>query len=227
MGLHLIVFGGPGAGKGTQAIRLARARKIPHISTGDIFRQHIEQGTALGRQIQADITAGHLAQDEVACAIVAQRLTEGDCRAGYILDGFPRSVAQAQGFDEILKHRGEELDLVINLQVDDEEIVARLSSRRVCHSCGAIFNLRFNPVLDDDHCEAAENGAHDLMHRPDDEEETIRERLRIYYKTSEPVLAYYAQSGKLRHVAGMGSTPDDVFHKIESVIDAFEAACLS
>lgn len=227
MGLHLILFGGPGAGKGTQASRLARARGIPHISTGQIFRHHIEQGTPLGKQIQDQIESGHLAQDELACAIVAQRLGEDDCRDGYILDGFPRSVEQAAGFDEILKQRGEELDLVINLPVSDEDVVSRLSSRRCCKRCGEIYNLRYSPPNEGSPCEAAPDGQHDLYVRPDDEEHTVRERLRIYHKTSEPVLEYYAQSGKLRHIECNGDGPDDVFKKIESLLDAMDTACPS
>lgn len=211
-------MGAPGAGKGTQAVRLAESLAIPHISTGDIFRTHMEHGTDLGVEVTKYIEDGHLAPDEVACEIVAKRLHEEDCLKGYILDGFPRSLAQADCLSRIMGERNETLDHVFNIEVDDNEIVQRLSARRVCPHCGAIYNELFSPAKTAGLCDHPECEQARLVQRPDDEEDTVRERLRVYHSVSEPILSFYQQLGVLRTVPGAGMTPDEVFAIIEEVI---------
>jgi len=216
-------MGAPGAGKGTQAVRLADSHRIPHISTGDIFRTHMDHGTSLGEEVRKYIDEGQLAPDELACKIVAHRLEKGDCTRGYILDGFPRSLGQADCLARMMTQRGEELDYVFNITVDDNEIVQRLTARRMCPNCGAIYNLIFEPPKGADRCDNPACAGFSLVQRPDDEEETVRERLRIYHAVSEPILGFYADSKVLFDVPGMDVTPDQVFATIEEVIRSREA----
>ena len=215
MGLRIVMLGGPGAGKGTQAKRMAAAYKLPHISTGDIFRAHLREGTPVGRQVKQYLDAGGLVPDALTCEIVADRICENDCAQGYILDGFPRSLPQAEEFQRLLESRGEGVDLAINVDVTDEEIINRLSSRRSCPKCGAIYNLKFSPPKKEGVCDA---DGETLVQRQDDREEVIRERLRVYHETTEPIIAYYEKQGILETVNGIGSTPDAVFAKIEEII---------
>lgn len=219
----MVLMGAPGAGKGTQAMRISQSRGVPHVSTGDIFRKHIESRTELGRKVEPLLQEGHLAPDELAVQVVAERLAEGDCKRGYILDGFPRSRVQAAQLDELLRARGDALTCVINIVADDDEIVDRLSARRLCPSCGAIYNLKFNPPAVPGICNNAFCGGTELIHREDDHPETIRERLRVYHGTTEPILDFYRKSGLLRDVKGSGSTPDQIFDKIDSLITETEA----
>lgn len=217
-------MGCPGAGKGTQAVRIAESQNVAHISTGDIFRQHIEQGTELGLKVKACIDEGHLAPDELACAIVDSRLAEDDCRNGYILDGFPRSGGQAECLEELLKQRGEHLDLVINLNVPDDEIVERLTARRMCPKCGKIYNVLFNPPQNGTGCDDPDCDNAELMQRHDDQEDTIRERLKVYHFVSEPIRSFYEDRGQLVDVCGSGVTPDTLFATIEGLIDNLGAS---
>ncbi|MCC6142806.1 MAG: adenylate kinase [Candidatus Hydrogenedentes bacterium] len=219
-------MGAPGAGKGTQAKRIADAHGVPHISTGDIFRRHIEEDTELGRQVKQYMDCGHLVPDELACAIVERRIARQDCADGYVLDGFPRSVNQAQQLERVLELREEPLTMVINLLVQDEEIVERLSARRTCPKCGAIFNLKFNPPRNGGACDIAGCSQVPLVQREDDKEETVRERLRVYHETTEPLLGYYSSRGVLVNVNGEGSTPGEVFEKVEEVIANRDEACM-
>jgi adenylate kinase len=206
-------------------MRLAEARNVPHISTGDIFREHINAGTPLGRKVKEHIDQGHLAPDDLACAIVADRLDKPDCEHGYILDGFPRSLGQAEQLEALLQQRGERLDAVISLEVEDNEIVSRLSARRTCPVCKAIYNLRFNPPRMDERCDNPACGGAALVQRDDDTEATVRERLRVYHAESEPILQFYERNGQLRRVSGMGSHPDAIFATIECLVDSAAAAC--
>jgi len=224
MGLRIVMLGAPGAGKGTQAKRIAKARALPHISTGDIFRAHLRDGTDLGRQVQEYLDTGQLVPDELTCAIVAERLGEADCREGYILDGFPRSVPQADTIGAVLTARGETLDVAVNITVDDDDIVERLTARRCCAKCGAIYNLKFDPPQRDGVCDEAACAEAELVHRKDDQEGTIRERLRVYHETTEPIIAYYAERGILKTVSGAGATPADVFAAVEEMLAAIEAS---
>lgn len=223
MGLHMVLMGAPGAGKGTQAMLISQRRNVPHISTGDIFRRHIESKTELGLLVEPFLQDGQLAPDELAVKVVAMRLLEKDCAEGYILDGFPRSTNQAKILDKMLKERGDALTLVLNIEVDDDEIIARLSARRMCPNCGAIYNLKFNPPSEEGVCNNAFCERTALIHREDDYADTIRERLRVYHEITEPILGFYRGTGLLRDVQGAGSTPDQIFAKIDSLIQDTEA----
>ncbi|HOZ47687.1 MAG TPA: adenylate kinase [Candidatus Hydrogenedentes bacterium] len=223
MGLRIVMLGAPGAGKGTQAKRIAQVYGLPHISTGDIFRENLRNGTDLGRQVQQYMDAGRLVPDDLTCAIVADRLAKDDCRAGYILDGFPRSLPQAEALEKVLADHGTKLDVAVNIDVQDAEIVDRLTARRSCSKCGRIYNLKFDApkeagVCDEPACEKAP-----LIHRRDDQEETIRERLRVYHETTEPIIAFYERAGILETVSGTGRTPDTVFATIEETLAALVA----
>lgn len=218
MGLHMVLMGAPGAGKGTQATRITQRWNVPHISTGEIFRHHIENGTALGAMVHPFLNEGHLAPDDLAVKVVAQRLTEPDCAQGYVLDGFPRSVGQALQFEEMVKQRAEAIDCVINIIVDGDEIVERLSARRSCPKCGAIYNQKFNPPVVAGVCDNPVCAGAALIHREDDYAETIRERLHVYHTVTEPILEHYRAAGVLHDVEGQSSTPDQIFVKIESLI---------
>lgn len=221
MGLRIVILGAPGAGKGTQARRLASRRRLPHISTGDIFRRHLTEDTAFSRKIRPYMESGALVPDELTCAIVEERLAGLDCDSGYVLDGFPRSLAQAETLDLLLEKRGERLDAAICLVVPDDEIVARLSARRTCPVCGTIYNLKFDPPKGDP-ARCARNGcAGVLVQRPDDNEETIRQRLVVYHQMTEPIEAFYQERGLLKPVPG-DIAPDDVSAKIEEILCALE-----
>lgn len=219
MVLRIVLLGGPGAGKGTQAKRLCESHRLVHVASGDIFRDHVTNGTALGRQISAAMDNGQLVSDDLACAVVFGRLSQPDCAEGYVLDGFPRSMPQASSLDEWLAKRGEQLDTAIVLDVPDEEVVQRILARRQCPVCGAIYNLRFDKVTDGTRCERPGcDGV--LVQRADDNEETVRERLRVYHGTTQPLLEYYEKKGMLRRIPGAGLGPDAVYRKIEDVLAA-------
>ena len=218
MGLRIVLMGAPGAGKGTQAKLISEAHYVPHISTGDIFRFHIEHKTELGLLVEPYLRDGHLAPDELAVKVVAHRLGEPDCQQGYILDGFPRSKEQARQLEDLLATRGERIDVMLDIAVDDNEIIERLSARRMCPQCGAIYNLKFNPPAVEGQCNNAFCHGAALIHRKDDYADTVRERLRVYHETTEPILDYYQDSGRLISVKGTGSTPEQIFAMIESLI---------
>lgn len=220
MGLRIVMLGAPGAGKGTQAKRIAAAFSLPHISTGDIFREHLRTGTALGKQVQQYLDAGTLVPDGLTCQIVADRLAQADCAAGCILDGFPRSVPQAENLDAVLRARGVRLDVCVNIDVNDGEILDRLTARRSCSRCGRIYNLKFDPPKRADVCD--DDGA-SLVHRKDDQPETISERLRVYHETTEPIAAYYEKQGILKTVEGTNASPDSVYKTVEQVLTAVKA----
>ena len=217
--LRIVMLGGPGAGKGTQAKRIAQEYGAPHISTGDIFRAHLKEGTAVGLEVKQYLDAGKLVPDKLTCQIVADRLAQGDCANGYILDGFPRSLPQARELQRLLEARNEHLQIAINIDVPDDEIVARLTARRSCPKCGAIYNLKFSPPTREGLCDTDGCGA-ELIQRVDDREDTIRERLNVYHQTTEPIIAYYEKQGILKTIAGTGSSPDKVFEKIEQLLSA-------
>lgn len=223
MALRIVLLGGPGAGKGTQAKLLADAHRLPHISTGDIFRAHLSEGTSLGGKVRQYLDAGQLVPDDLTCEIVADRLAQDDCRDGFILDGFPRTLAQAEQLEKTLAERNEALSAAINIEVSDDEIVERLAARRSCPKCGKIFNRKFSPSTRGEFCDNEECDGVKLIQRSDDKEETIRERLRIYHENTEPIIEYYRQQGLLYSVSGTGSTPEDVFQQIESVLDRLDA----
>ncbi len=210
MAQRIVMLGAPGAGKGTQAIRLAESMSVPHISTGDIFRKHLREGTDLGKQVQSYLDSGGLVPDELTCGIVASRLAEPDCEKGYILDGFPRSLPQAEALKKMLGERGDQIDLAIDIDVPDEEIVERLSARRSDPETGAVYNLKFSPPPP----ELADK----LIQREDDKPETITQRLRVYHETTEPIIGYYRNEGILKSVPGSNATPDQVYEAIEALL---------
>lgn len=214
---RVVILGAPGAGKGTQARRMAKKHGWPHISTGDIFRSHVEHKTAIGQKIESFMRSGQLVPDTLACQIVVERLAEPDCAGGYILDGFPRSVPQAVALDSMLADRHEALDLVILLAIEDEELVGRLAARRTCPHCGKIYNDRFNPPKIDGQCDKPECDGALLVHRDDDQEDTVRRRLRVYHETTEPLIQHYTRRGMLRRVDG-GASPDVIAVQIEDLL---------
>ena len=217
---RVVILGAPGAGKGTQARRIAKKHGWPHISTGDIFRSHLEERTAIGQKIESYMSKGELAPDELALQIVVERLAQSDCADGYILDGFPRTLPQAQALDRFLAGRQEELDVVILLEVNDDEIVARLSGRRTCPNCGKIYNLKFNPPRNDLQCDKPACGGVELVHRKDDQEQTVRQRLGVYHKKTEPLIEYYKAAGLLRPVDSAAHDLDVIEDKIQAVLKA-------
>lgn len=220
--LHLVILGAPGVGKGTQAKRIARLLQVAHVSTGDILRQQVRDGTALGIEVQRRIDSGHLVSDELAFQIVVSRLEENDCQAGYILDGFPRTLEQAQLLDDWYAARNTELDLAIDLEIGDDEVVERLTARRVCPTCNAIYSLHFSPPEKPGVCDTPKCNGEKLVQRPDDEESTIRERLRIYHEAIGPLKSYYQEINKLGVVTVAGLSAEHVFNKIEALIDGLK-----
>jgi len=220
MGLEIVLLGPPGSGKGTQAKRVARMHKLAHISTVDILRKNMDQGTDLGDLARPYMERGVLVPDELVCAIVRRRTVEPDCVNGYVLDGFPRSLAQAKVLLEMMTENGSKLDAAINLDVPSEEIVERLTARRSCPKCGAIYNLKFNPPSRSPYCDVEGDENVVLIQRWDDEAQTILRRLRVYHETAAPILEFYDSLGLLRAVRGERLSPDDVYAKVEEIIAA-------
>ena len=195
----LIFLGAPGAGKGTQAREVSKYFSIPQISTGDMLREAVRKGTPLGLRAKVKMELGELVPDEVVCGIVEERIGEPDCRNGFILDGFPRTLAQAEFVDAMLLARGRGNPLVIDIQVDTELLFKRLTGRRTCASCGEIYNIYFNPPRVEGVCD--DDGGK-LIQRADDNEETIRQRLVAYEKQTSPLIEYYRAKGFLHEVDG-------------------------
>jgi adenylate kinase len=192
--VRVVLVGPPGAGKGTQAQFLASHLSIPKISTGDIFRDNVSHGTALGRQAQAYMERGDLVPDEVTIAMVTDRLADEDAQAGFLLDGFPRNVPQAETLKKMLLSLDTRLDVVLELVVDDDEVVRRLSGRRTCRRCGRIWHESFDPPLVAGICDDCGG---ELFQRDDDREETIRHRLEVYQEQTAPLVSFYADEGTL------------------------------
>ena len=198
--MKLILLGPPGAGKGTQAKMLTEKFQIPQISTGDILRAAVKTGTPMGLKAKGFMDAGALVPDEVVVGIVRERLQQADCAKGFILDGFPRTVPQANALKETLADLNKNLDAVISLEVDLEALVERLTGRRTCRECGRGFHLKFDPPSSDGICDACHG---ELVQREDDREETIRKRLEVYQAQTEPLVAYYGDAGLLYAIDGM------------------------
>ncbi len=217
MSMNIVMLGPPGAGKGTQAERISATFGWKQISTGDIFRAALADGTPLGLEAKKYMEAGELVPDEIVEGIVAERLKEPDLEDGFVLDGFPRNLHQAKALDRMLEENGSKIDLVINIAVDTETLVRRLSGRRVCKKCGANFHVLFNPPSKAGICD---NCGGDLYQREDDNEETVRRRLKVYEEQTEPVVSYYKPSGRLVSIDGTGA-PDEVFMEIQSAINKF------
>ncbi|HZT70260.1 MAG TPA: adenylate kinase [Terriglobia bacterium] len=210
----LIFLGPPGAGKGTQARVVARKLGIPHISTGDILREAAAKRTGLGLAAKAKMDKGELVPDDVISPIVEERLSRPDCRNGAILDGFPRTIAQAEFLDRILKRTGLGEPLVLNLQVETDSIIRRLTGRRTCSTCGEIYNIHVNPPRQDEVCD--KDGGK-LIQRADDNEDAIRIRLKAYEQDTLPLIDYYEKKHLLRHVDGSGS-PEEITERLLSLL---------
>ncbi|MCK9899389.1 adenylate kinase [Parafrankia colletiae] len=199
--MRLVLVGPPGAGKGTQAAFIAQARSIPKISTGDIFRANVREGTELGVKAKTYMDAGDLVPDEITIGMVRNRLAEDDAVKGFLLDGFPRNVPQAEVLGGMLDALSTRLDVVLELVVDDDEVVRRLSGRRTCRSCGHIWHLDFDPPRVEDVCDRCTG---ELFQRDDDRSETVRHRLEVYAEQTSPLVAYYAAKGILIGIDATG-----------------------
>lgn len=199
--MGIILLGPPGAGKGTQAKKLTQAFAIPQISTGDMLRAAVKNGTALGKQAKAYMDSGGLVPDEVVIGIVKDRLAEPDCGKGFILDGFPRTIPQAEALDRVTKELGKEIRFVLSLEVDQNDLMERLCGRRTCTGCGAMYHVKFNPSKAEGKCDKCGTA---LIQRDDDKEETIKNRLANYNKATAPLLDYYRNTGKIRSVMASG-----------------------
>ena len=191
--MNLILMGLPGAGKGTQAEKIIDQYHIPHISTGDMFRAAISKGTELGLKAKAFMDQGELVPDEITNGIVKERLAQGDTQDGFLLDGFPRTLEQAQALDEILGQLNKKLDAVIDIKVEPDVLIDRLSGRFICKKCGATYHKTFNPPKVEGTCDRC--GGHEFYQREDDKPETVKNRLTVNIKNSEPILAYYKEQG--------------------------------
>ncbi len=213
--MNLILLGPPGAGKGTQAKRIVEKYGIPQISTGDMFREAVAKGTELGKKAKEYMDRGELVPDEIVIGIVRERLSQPDCERGFILDGFPRTLNQAEALDEMLDDMGRRIDAVINIVVPDEEILKRIVYRRICKECGAVYNLIYNPPERDGICDKCGG---ELYQRDDDKEETVRERLRVYREQTEPLIEYYGRKNLIRDIDGTKDI-DDVWKQIEGVLE--------
>jgi adenylate kinase len=214
--MRLILLGPPGAGKGTQAKLLMERLKIPQVSTGDMLRAAVKAGTPLGRQAQQYMDRGTLVPDEVIIGLVRERLQEPDCAGGYILDGFPRTVAQAEALGKTLSALHAALDHVVSLEVPTEVLVLRIAGRRTCKNCGAMYHVRFSPSRLEGRCDACGGETHQ---RGDDREETVRRRLAVYADQTAPLISFYEGRGLLRRVAGTGEIPG-IFQRITRALGA-------
>ena len=214
--MKIIMLGAPGAGKGTQAKKIAEKYQITHISTGDIFRANIKNGTELGKKAKTYMDQGLLVPDELVCDLVVDRVKQEDCKNGYILDGFPRTIPQAESLDEALGQMGESLDYAINVDVPDEHIVNRMSGRRACVGCGATYHIVYAPTKKEGVCDVC--GA-ELILRDDDKPETVQKRLSVYHEQTQPLIDYYKGKGILKDVDGTKDM-DVVFQAITDILGA-------
>ena len=197
--MKVIMLGAPGAGKGTQAKKIAEKYEIPHISTGDIFRANIKNGTELGNKAKSYMDQGHLVPDELTCDLVVDRIKQADCKNGYVLDGFPRTIPQAEALKAALEKMGETIDYAINVEVPDENIIDRMSGRRACVSCGGTYHIKYNPTKKEGICDACGG---ELILRDDDKPETVKQRLEVYHTQTQPLIDYYTKEGILKEVDG-------------------------
>jgi len=215
--MRIILLGAPGSGKGTQSQRLIERHPIPQVSTGDLLRAAREKGTALGLKAKPAMDAGQLVSDEIVLAMIRERLAEPDAARGFILDGFPRNLAQARELDRMLAEIGQPLDAVIVLEVNQTELVRRIAGRRTCRRCDRVFNVVTSPPAPGETCPVT-GGPHDLYQRPDDNEATAAERLRVYEEKTRPLVDFYARRGILQHVSAEGEV-DEVAARVEAALE--------
>lgn len=212
--MRIVMLGAPGAGKGTQAKKIAEKYKIPHISTGDIFRANIKNETELGKKAKSYMDQGMLVPDELTISLVMDRFQEPDAENGYVLDGFPRTIPQAESLDAALKKSGSQIDFAINVDVPDENIIQRMSGRRACVKCGATYHLQYAAPKKDGICDSC---GESLILRDDDKPETVEKRLKVYHEQTQPLIDYYAQKKVLKEVDGTQGL-EDVFRQIQEVL---------
>jgi len=214
--MKVVMLGAPGAGKGTQANKLAVKYNVPHISTGDIFRANIKNGTELGRKAKGYMDQGLLVPDELVCDLVVDRVGQEDCANGYVLDGFPRTIPQAQSLDAALATNGSKLDFAIDVDVPDSNIITRMSGRRACLSCGRTYHLKYIPTAKEGICDDCGDT---IVLRDDDAPETVKKRLDIYHEQTQPLIDYYKGTGILKTVDGTKAI-EAIFDEIVSILGA-------
>lgn len=214
--MKIIMLGAPGAGKGTQAKMIAEKYNIPHISTGDIFRANIKNGTELGKKAKFYMDKGQLVPDELTLDLIMDRFKEDDCKNGYVLDGFPRTIPQAEALDAALKANGEKVDFAIDVDVPDENIVKRMGGRRACVNCGATYHIVYSPTKVEGKCDKC---GEELIVRDDDKPETVLSRLEVYHNQTQPLIDYYNEQGILKTVDGTVDMKD-VFKAIVDILGA-------
>ena len=208
------MLGAPGAGKGTQAEMICEKYNLPHVSTGDIFRANIKNGTDLGKEAKQYMDKGQLVPDELTVRILLDRVSKDDCKNGYVLDGFPRTIPQAEVLDAELTKLGDKVDFAINVDVPDENIINRMGGRRACVNCGATYHVQFAPPAKEGICDKCGN---ELILRDDDKPETVKNRLDVYHKQTQPLIEYYSKKGVLKEVDGTVSM-NEVFESIVSIL---------
>ncbi|MDO4474149.1 MAG: adenylate kinase [Eubacteriales bacterium] len=214
--MKIIMLGAPGAGKGTQAKKIAAKYEIPHISTGDIFRANIKNGTELGKKAKTYMDQGLLVPDELVVDLVVDRLNQDDCKKGFVLDGFPRTIPQAEALTEALQSLGQSMDFAIDVNVPDQNIINRMSGRRACVGCGATYHIVYAPTKTEgicDHCGG------ELILRDDDKPETVENRLKVYHEQTQPLIDYYTKAGILHTVDGTVDI-EDVFKAVTDILGA-------
>ncbi|HIQ96154.1 MAG TPA: adenylate kinase [Candidatus Limivivens merdigallinarum] len=212
--MKIIMLGAPGAGKGTQAKKIAAKYGIPHISTGDIFRANIKNGTELGKKAKTYMDQGALVPDELTCDLVVDRIQQEDCKNGYVLDGFPRTIPQAECLTDALNKLGEKMDYAINVDVPDENIVNRMGGRRACVGCGATYHVVYNAPKVENVCDTC---GENLVLRDDDKPETVQKRLDVYHAQTQPLIDYYEKAGILKNVDGTVDM-EQVFQSIVDIL---------
>jgi adenylate kinase len=213
--MRIVLLGAPGSGKGTQAKLLTEKYRIPHVSTGDLLRANLAAGTPLGLQAKAAMDAGQLVSDDLVLAIIRERLKNSDAKKGFILDGFPRNIPQANALDSMLRNISQPLDAAILMEVDFDILMQRLTGRRTCENCGAAYNVYTNPPRLDDQCDRCGGPLH---HRADDNEETIGNRLRVYEGQTKPLIGYYRDQGRIETVDAVGDVKD-ILKRMIAVLD--------
>ena len=214
--MKIIMLGAPGAGKGTQAKKIAAKYQIPHVSTGDIFRANIKNGTELGMKAKSYMDAGGLVPDEITIGMLLDRIHEADCENGYVLDGFPRTIPQAESLTQALAGMDEKIDYAVNVDVPDENIISRMSGRRACLNCGATYHIVYNPPKQEGVCDVCGDK---LVLRDDDKPETVQKRLSVYHDQTQPLIEYYEKAGVLKQVDGTQDM-EAVFQDIVKILGA-------